>query len=142
MLAGLGVPAAGRLVLLNPNAGDLLPLRMWSPGNYAALAERLLGAYPDIWIGFTGSGEEAGRVAEIAATVGSARCVGLAGRTTLRQLLVVFGLAEVLVTNDSGPAHFAALTPIDVISLFGPETPLLFAAEGPAQPPHLGRHRL
>ena len=26
---------------------------------------------------------------------------------------------EVLVTNDSGPAHFAALTSIDVVALFG-----------------------
>jgi ADP-heptose:LPS heptosyltransferase len=37
----------------------------------------------------------------------------------------------VLVTNDSGPAHFATLTPIDVVTLFGPETPRLFAARTP-----------
>jgi ADP-heptose:LPS heptosyltransferase len=55
----------------------------------------------------------------------------LAGRTTLRQLLVLYNLAEVLVTNDSGPAHFATLTPIDVVTLFGPETPALFAARSP-----------
>jgi ADP-heptose:LPS heptosyltransferase len=40
-------------------------------------------------------------------------------------------MAEVLVTNDSGPAHFATLTPIDVVTLFGPETPHLFAARSP-----------
>jgi ADP-heptose:LPS heptosyltransferase len=66
---------------------------------------------------------------------GFPRFVCLAGRTTLRQLLVLFGLGEVLVTNDSGPAHFAALTEIDVVSLFGPETPLLFAAQGPRSHP-------
>ena len=52
----------------------------------------------------------------------------LAGKTTLRQLLVLYTLAEVLVTNDSGPAHFATLTRIRVVMLFGPETPELFAA--------------
>jgi ADP-heptose:LPS heptosyltransferase len=57
--------------------------------------------------------------------------VSLAGSTTIRQLLIVYGMAEVLVTNDSGPAHFAALTSIDVITLFGPETPHLFAALTP-----------
>jgi ADP-heptose:LPS heptosyltransferase len=36
--------------------------------------------------------------------------------------------SEILVTNDSGPAHFASLTPIHVVTLFGPETPALFAA--------------
>jgi ADP-heptose:LPS heptosyltransferase len=53
----------------------------------------------------------------------------------LRQLLVLFGLADILVTNDSGPAHFATLTTIDVVALFGPETPLLFAAPGPRSHP-------
>jgi ADP-heptose:LPS heptosyltransferase len=40
-------------------------------------------------------------------------------------------LAEVLVSNDSGPAHFATLTEVDVVVLFGPETPALFAATSP-----------
>jgi ADP-heptose:LPS heptosyltransferase len=35
------------------------------------------------------------------------------------------------VTNDSGPAHFASLTGINVVTLFGPETPHLFAARTP-----------
>jgi len=46
-------------------------------------------------------------------------------------LLVLYTLADVLVTNDSGPAHFATLTPIRVVTLFGPETPALFAARTP-----------
>jgi ADP-heptose:LPS heptosyltransferase len=135
ILAGLGVPDSARLVLLNANSGDLLPLRRWDEANYGALAARLAAEFPDAWIGFTGSPEEAPRIEQIARSVDSPRCVCLAGRTTLRQLLVLFGLSEVLVTNDSGPAHFAALTGIDVVSLFGPETPLLFAAQGPRSHP-------
>jgi ADP-heptose:LPS heptosyltransferase len=92
---------------------------------------RLLQEFAGLAVAFTGSPEEAPRIEELVRAVGSPRCICLAGRTTLRQLVVVFGLAEVLVTNDSGPAHFAALTEIDVVSLFGPETPLLFAAPGP-----------
>ena len=49
----------------------------------------------------------------------------------MSQLLVLYSQCEVLVTNDSGPAHFASLTPIHVITLFGPETPRLFAASTP-----------
>jgi ADP-heptose:LPS heptosyltransferase len=52
----------------------------------------------------------------------------MAGKTSLRQLLVLYGLAEIMVTNDSGPAHYATLTPIDVITIFGPETPAVFGA--------------
>jgi ADP-heptose:LPS heptosyltransferase len=47
----------------------------------------------------------------------------LTGRTTLTELLHLFDLAHVLVTNDSGPAHFAALTRIHVVVFFGPEIP-------------------
>ncbi len=131
MLSEAGFPGTGRLVVLNANAGDLLPLRKWAPGNYEELARRLIAAFPGLWVGFTGSPEEAPVIAAIAGGVGSPRSLCLAGRTTLRQLLVLFGLAEVLVTNDSGPAHFGALTTVDVVALFGPETPLLFSAPGP-----------
>jgi ADP-heptose:LPS heptosyltransferase len=79
----------------------------------------------------TGSPAEAEAAASMVEQIGSERCFSLAGRTTLRQLLVVFGLADVLVTNDSGPAHFAAVTPIDVVTLFGPETPHLYGARTP-----------
>jgi len=46
----------------------------------------------------------------------------------LRQVLVLYTRSEILVTNDSGPAHFASMTPIRVVTLFGPETPALFGA--------------
>jgi ADP-heptose:LPS heptosyltransferase len=131
MLSEAGMPATGRLVILNANAGDLLPLRKWDQRNYEELARRLIAAFPGLWVGFTGSPEEAPVIEGLARAVGSQRSICLAGRTTLRQLLVLFGLAEVLVTNDSGPAHFGAMTTVDVVALFGPETPLLFSAPGP-----------
>lgn len=135
LLQGLGVPAGGRIVVLNANAGDMLPLRRWAPGNYRELASRLILGAPDLWVVFTGSAAEAPAIADLARSVGSPRSVCVAGRTTLRELVVLFGLAEVLVTNDSGPAHFAALTGVDVVALFGPETPLLYSAPGPRSHP-------
>jgi hypothetical protein len=51
--------------------------------------------------------------------------------TTPGQFLVLYARNEILVTNDSGPAHFASMTPIHVVTLFGPETPALFAARSP-----------
>src|SRR2546429_2772536 len=38
------------LILLNPNASDLLPLRRWPPLRYVQLARRLLAHYPDLLI--------------------------------------------------------------------------------------------
>jgi ADP-heptose:LPS heptosyltransferase len=121
----------GPLILLNPNASDLLPLRRWPSDRYVELARRLLGRFPEAHVGFTGAPEEAKETEHLVREVDSPRCLCLGGKTTLRQLMVLYTLAEVLVTNDSGPAHFAALTPIHVITLFGPETPALFAARTP-----------
>jgi ADP-heptose:LPS heptosyltransferase len=123
------------LILLNANASDLMPLRRWAESNYVGLARNLLEQYPDVGIVFTGAPAEAAATERLAIQVDSARSVSLAGKTSLRQLLVLYCLAEVLVTNDSGPAHFATLTAIDVVVLFGPETPRLFAAPSPRTHP-------
>ena len=131
--AGIDTSAsdAGPLVLLNANCSDLLPLRAWPRDRYIELANKLLARDPSLRIGFTGAPAEAPGAEEMVATIGDPRCFILAGRTSLRQLIVLYGLADLLVTNDSGPAHFASLTTIDVITLFGPEHPKLFAARGP-----------
>jgi ADP-heptose:LPS heptosyltransferase len=120
-----------RLILLNPNASDLLPLRKWPTDRYIALGRRLLEKFPEVCITLTGAPEEAETIARVAREMGSPRCFSLAGKTTLPQLLVLYTLSELLITNDSGPAHFASMTPITVITLFGPETPLLFRALTP-----------
>jgi ADP-heptose:LPS heptosyltransferase len=123
-----GREGALRMILLNPNASDLLPLRKWPTSRYVELARRLLERFPDACIGMTGAPSETETVAQLAREVGSPRCFSLAGKTTLRQLLVLYTLSELLITNDSGPAHFASMTQITVITLFGPETPLLYHA--------------
>lgn len=131
----LGPDARGPLILLNANASDLVPLRRWRPDLYVELAARLLAGFPGAHVAFTGAPEEAAQAQALVARVNHSRCFSLAGETTLRQLLVLYTLADVLVTNDSGPAHFAALTPIRTVTLFGPETPLLFAALTPRNTP-------
>ena len=120
----LGV--ARPIVILNPNASDLLPLRKWQTENFKTLAQRLLNAYPSSLIVVTGAPSEREAADAFCRDIGSARVVSLAGQTSLRELLTLYSVADVLVTNDSGPGHFAALTPIRAIVLFGPETPRLF----------------
>jgi ADP-heptose:LPS heptosyltransferase len=119
------------MILLNANASDLVPLRRWPVERYVQLARQLLARYSALTVVFTGAPQEAESAGRLATAVGSNRAISLAGRTTIRQLLILYGLADVLVTNDSGPAHFGALTSIDVVTLFGPETPALFRALTP-----------
>lgn len=115
-----------RLFLLNANAGDLEPLRRWPEERYVDLAQKLLDEHPAALVAFIGSLNEADSGESLAARVSSPRCRSLAGRTTLQDLVTLFALCDVLVSNDSGPAHFACLTSARVVVLFGPESPLRF----------------
>src|SRR6059058_503685 len=78
------------LILLNPNASDLLPLRRWPPLRYVQLARRLLERYPELFIAFTGAPTEAAAINQLASDVASSRVISLAGKTTLRQVLVLY----------------------------------------------------
>jgi ADP-heptose:LPS heptosyltransferase len=120
----------GPVVLLNPNASDLLPLRKWPTERFVELARRILADHPTARVGLTGAPVERDAVDALVREIGSARVFSLAGRTTLRQLLAVYAVSDVLVTNDSGPGHFAALTPVRTVVLFGPETPATYGPLG------------
>ncbi|MBN2301206.1 MAG: glycosyltransferase family 9 protein [Lentisphaerae bacterium] len=116
------------LILLNPNCSDLLPLRRWPAEKFVALGQKLIAEHADVLIVITGAPGEKIEAEKIASSIAqSDRVCSLAGFTTMRQLLTLYCVSKLLVSNDSGPCHFAALTPINIIALFGPETPLLYA---------------
>ena len=43
---------------------------------------------------------------------------------------MLFHTADLLITNDGGPGHFASLTPIKTFAFFGPETSKLYGPLG------------
>jgi len=118
-----------KIVVLNPNGSNLLPLRRWPMQNYIELARRLL-ADPDACIVVTGTQAEAGDAAVICEAVGNRRCINFAGQTSLRDLLALYAISRILISNDSGPPNFASLTDIAVLVFFGPETPQCYCPLG------------
>ena len=118
-----------RLVLLNPNVGaELAPnTRRWPEGRYAELARKICDEYPDAFVGLMGARSEEPYAHSIAAAAGNPRVVNLAGTVNLRELLALLSLADLFITNDSGPMHLACLLDIPIIGLFFADTPTLFA---------------
>jgi len=130
-------PARQRLILINPNASELLPHRRWMADRYAELIRRVLASHADVLIAVTGApGERAEAEALVAAS--GARCVSLAGKTKLAELPALYAQAALMVSNDSGPAHFAAATGLPTIVLFGPETPKLYQPLGASRAIYAG----
>lgn len=118
------------LVLLNPNCGDKLPLRRWPTERFVELGRRILADHSDVTVVITGAPSERAAAEAVCRAIDSPRVVNLAGRTKLRDVLVLYTLADVMVTNDSGPGHFASLTTIDNIVMFGPGAPRQFGPIG------------
>jgi ADP-heptose:LPS heptosyltransferase len=126
-----GGERTGPIVLLNPNASDMLPLRKWPSDRFVALGKKILRNYKEATVIITGAPSEQSAAEGIARDIGNRRVFSMAGKTTLRELVVLYTFADVLVTNDSGPSHFSSLTPIDSVVLFGPETPELYGGRRP-----------
>jgi len=126
-------PDTQRIVLFNPNASEMLPQRRWPAGHFAELARKMLARWPDITILITGAPAERAEARALADAVGDPRLVVFAGESRLDQLPALYSLAALMITNDSGPGHFASVTAMPVLSLFGPETPELYGPLGPGR---------
>jgi ADP-heptose:LPS heptosyltransferase len=116
--------AGKRLVLINPGGG-LLPIRAWPLESYCRLSQQLL--QEDYAVSVIGMGQDRELAHKIQSYCGSSYCVDLTGYTkTVRELMLLFHCADLLITNDGGPGQFSVMTPLPTIVFFGPETPTLY----------------
>ncbi|MDB5929434.1 MAG: glycosyl transferase, family 9 [Polaromonas sp.] len=121
--------SAKPLVLVYPGGG-LLPIRAWPLASYTTLCEGLVSDGCAVAVIGLKDDQALARqlVADVKMGIPSSPVIDLTGYTrSISELLALFHLARLLVTNDGGPGQFAALTPIWTLMLFGPETPGLYA---------------
>ncbi|MFH1800813.1 MAG: glycosyltransferase family 9 protein [Candidatus Omnitrophota bacterium] len=113
-----------KIFLINPGEG-MLPLREWPLEYFIELTRRILQDTSAcvILIGMDGAAGKAGRMVE---AVSDPRCFSLVGQTLLEELLELFSMSHVLISNDCGLAHIAMLTSLETVTLFGPESPKIF----------------
>jgi ADP-heptose:LPS heptosyltransferase len=119
-----------KVILFNVNASDMLPQRRWQQENFAAVARQLLIQFNDIIIIGTGAPSEKRYVQKVIDLCGSPRFINSAGVFAFNELVPLYSISRLMLTNDSGPAHFASVTPLKVFVLFGPETPALYGPLG------------
>jgi ADP-heptose:LPS heptosyltransferase len=117
-----------RLVLIYPGGG-ILPIRAWPLDYFCKLGEGLIRQ--GYAIGIIGLKEDKNLARAILSHCGESSCIDLTGYTkSIRELIVLFHIASLLITNDGGPGQFAVLTPIKSILFYGPETPALYGPLG------------
>ncbi len=123
-------PGKNRLILINPNASDLLPQRRWAQQRFSELIQAIHQQYPQDLILITGSPAEFVYVDKVRSVANIKNALNFAGQVSFSELPPLYTLSDVMVTNDSGPGHFSAVTPLRTVVLFGPETPALYGSVG------------
>jgi lipopolysaccharide heptosyltransferase II len=112
---------AGKLIALCPGSINSRAKR-WPTDRYAALADKLideLGAE----VLLIGSPAEMEVSLEVKRQMRN-QPIMLTGKTDLAKLVAVLSLVDLLVTNDTGPAHIASALGRPTLVIFGPTNPL------------------
>ena len=118
-----------RPLVLMYAGGGILPIRAWPAAHYARVAQGLCAA--GYAVGLIGLKDDAQLAKDLLAQIQSEACLDLTGYTrSIRELLMLFHTAKLLITNDGGPGHFATVTPIQTMVFFGPETGKLYGPLG------------
>ena len=118
---------AVRKIALCPGA-EYGPAKRWLPENFAATAAAVSESRKVQWILFgTGNDSAVGHI--IAAALGE-ECVNRIGQTSLEGLIDELGSCDLLLTNDTGTMHLAALLGVPTVSIFGSTEPRMTSPLG------------
>lgn len=115
-----GARANAPLTLLCPGSINSRAKR-WPAERYAALADRLVESGTNVVL--IGSPGESAVTHEICQHA-QHQLVELTGKTTVAEATALISIADVLITNDTGPAHIGAALNTPTLVVFGPTNPL------------------
>jgi heptosyltransferase-2 len=116
MLAAHGIHAEKELVAFCPGATNSRA-KQWPAENYGRLGDMLAekGAQV-VLLGDKSEREAADRVAQRA----NSNPKNLAGKTSLAEATAILAVCDLLISNDTGPAHIAAAVGTPTLVIFGP----------------------
>jgi heptosyltransferase-2 len=124
---------SARRILNDHGGGPTKPLAIFCPGSvnsrakrwpaesYAELSDSLIDAGMDVAL--IGSPAEMDVTRQVCA-LAKRQPIVLTGKTSVAELIALIGIADVLVTNDTGPAHIGAAMGTPTLVIFGPTNPL------------------
>ena len=119
VLQRMGVDrAAGALVVLNVGATNSRA-KCWPEERFAALADRLIDCLKTRVV-LIGAASERGSAQCVIDRMKHRDAVNLAGATTIGELVGLLDSSDLLISNDTGPAHITAALGRPTLTIFGP----------------------
>jgi lipopolysaccharide heptosyltransferase II len=115
-----GLRIGAPLVLLCPGSINSRAKR-WPAERYAAVSDRLIDSGANVvLLGSPGEIDVSQDVCKHA----QRQPIVLTGKTTVAEAAAIISMANILITNDTGPAHIGAALGTPTIVIFGPTNPL------------------
>ncbi len=116
----------GKFVVLHPGSGG--SATDWSTDNFRKLCAEII-ANTDFNVVVTGSTQEESLCAEVAS--GLQRCLNAAGKFSLLEFIAFLSMADVFVSNSTGPIHLAAAVGTPVVGIYPNNKPMTPARWAP-----------
>ena len=114
----------GPLVVIVPG-GAFGPSKCWLSERFAQTADRLINNYRATVVISVSPVAAEKRIAGEICNLSKHKLINLAEKPlTLSELKALFSIAELVITNDTGPRHVAIALERKVIGLFGPNNPI------------------
>lgn len=120
LLGRFEVRGDARIALVSPGAA-FGSAKCWPPENFAAVADALVERGFEVLVV---TGPKEGEIGErIGAAAGADLKPFWRARVPLGMLKALVARSSVMITNDSGPRHFAAALGVPVVTIMGPTDP-------------------
>jgi heptosyltransferase-2 len=121
LLKKYGIENDDKVIGLNPGA-SFGSSKCWSPENFARLAELLESTFKAKILLFVGPGED--EIAQIITNETQADIIDTTpDRVDLALLKPLIKRCDILITNDTGPRHYAVAFDVPVVAIMGPTDP-------------------
>jgi ADP-heptose:LPS heptosyltransferase len=118
-------------ILVAPDVGYNLAIRNYPTSHLVNVITKLLDRFPDKLILLVGTQDNMATCNEVRQKANHKRCINFCSQApSLREFFELLMMADLLLTNDNGPAHFAAATGTRVLALFSTDSPFIYGPLG------------
>lgn len=121
----------GPLIALHPGSGDNFPGRRWPSERFALLARRFVNDHGACCV-LTGTAPESDLALRCERQAG-APLINAVDRFDIHGFIAFLDRVDLLVTNDTAPAHIGSALGVPLVAIYGPNTPKIYGPLHSAQ---------
>jgi len=120
-----------KIIAVAHDVGENLRMRNYPHPKLASVIKMLISKYPNHLILLIGVKKDWQSGELIRKKVNEEHCLNFSGMTPrLAEFFELLKMSEILICNDNGPAHFAAITKTKTLALFSTDSPFMYGPLG------------